>query len=757
MWKLRSVVCGLVLWSALVLVAGQGSTSKWQTLSGKPPLVIARGGLSGLFPDSSEYAYAVAAQISLPNVIMWCDVQLTKDEVGICLPDVKLDNSTDANFILKNKQSSYLVNGVNVTGWFSVDFTMKELAPVSLRQGIFSRTNVFDDSVMPILPVESVVQQIVPRAPYWLNIQHDAFFSQHNLSMRNYVISVSRSIVISYISSPEVNFLRSIVARFKPTTTKLVFRFLGAEVVEPSTNQTYGSLLKNLTFIKTFASGILVPKTYISPMTSGLYQLPSTSVVLDAHKAGLEVFAADFANDASFAYNFSYDPVAEYLSFIDNGVFSVDGVLTDFSVTPSGAIDCYSHMGKNDTAKVPLLVISSEGASGDYPGCSDLAYTKAISDGVDILDCPVQLTRNGIPFCLGSINLLERTNVAETELGTGLISIPDLNIDNGVFAFNLTWDQIKGLRPQITNPFAKDYTLYRNPNNKNAGNFTTLSDFLLLAQNTTSVSGVLIKVENAAYLAEKQGLGVINAVLDALNKTGYNDQTAKKVMIQSTNSSVLEEFKNTTYELVYYVDENIRDATNASISDIKSFASSVVVNKKSVLPINNAFLTGVTGVVPKLQNFNLSVYVQLFSNEYISQAWDFFSDPYFELNSFAQISGMNGAVTDFPSTANKYRRNRCLNFKEMPPYMIPAGPGDLLKILQPSAYPPAIPPSPVLAEDDVNEPPLPAVTQKSPSTTGGNAPGPAAAPPPPPNGQASVAASIFLSSLCLLLATVLVC
>ncbi|KAG9143203.1 hypothetical protein Leryth_010136 [Lithospermum erythrorhizon] len=286
----------------------------------------------------------------------------------------------------------------------------------------------------------------------------------------------------------------------------------------------------------------------------------------------------------------------------------------------------------------------------------------------------------------------------------------------------------------------------------------TLSDFLVLAQNTTSVSGVLIKVENAAYLAEKQGLGVINAVLDALNKTGYNDQTAKKVMIQSTNSSVLEEFKNTTYELVYYVDENIRDATNATISDIKSFASSVVVNKKSVLPINNAFLTGVTGVVPKLQNFNLSVYVQLFSNEFISQAWDFFSDPYFELNSFAQISGMNGAVTDFPSTANKYRRNRCLNFKEMPSYMIPAGPGDLLKILQPSAYPPAIPPSPVLSEDDVNEPPLPAVTQKSPSTTGGNAPGPAAAPPPPPpNGQASVAASIFLSSLCLLLATVHVC
>lgn len=155
--------------------------------------------------------------------------------------------------------------------------------------------------------------------------------------MRSYVLSVSRRVVVNYISSPEVNFLRSIVSRFNQNITKLVFRFFGQSETEPTTNQTYGSLLKNLTFIKTFASGILVPKDYIWPVDKSLYLQAHTSLVADAHKEGLQVFASEFANDNIFSYNYSYDPVAEYLSFFDNGNFSVDGVLSDFPITPSAA------------------------------------------------------------------------------------------------------------------------------------------------------------------------------------------------------------------------------------------------------------------------------------------------------------------------------------------------------------------------------------------------------------------------------------
>ena len=143
--------------------------------------------------------------------------------------------------------------------------------------------------------------------------------------------------VINYISSPEVNFLNSIKSRI-PKTTKLVFRFLEKDQIEPSTKQTYGSLSKNLAFVKTFASGILVPKDYIWPVDSSAYLLPHTSLVSDAHKQGLEIFGSNFVNDFPLSYNYSFDPIEEYLNFVDNRKFSVDGFLSDFPLTASAAI-----------------------------------------------------------------------------------------------------------------------------------------------------------------------------------------------------------------------------------------------------------------------------------------------------------------------------------------------------------------------------------------------------------------------------------
>lgn len=169
-------------------------------------------------------------------------------------------------------------------------------------------------------------------------MQHDAFYTQHNLNMRKYVLSLTKRVTVNYLSSPELAFLRKIAPSFNNTKTKLIFRFLDKGIKEPSTNRTYRLLLNNLKLIRTFASGILVPKSYIWPVTPDNYLLPYTSIVTDAHKARLEIYAADFANDNLFSYNYSYDPLTECLSFIDNGLFSVDGVVTDFPITPSEAI-----------------------------------------------------------------------------------------------------------------------------------------------------------------------------------------------------------------------------------------------------------------------------------------------------------------------------------------------------------------------------------------------------------------------------------
>ena len=59
-----------------------------------------------------------------------------------------------------------------------------------------------------------------------------------------------------------------------------------------------------------------MPKTYMWPLDKVLYLEPHTSAILDAHKEGLEIYAFDFSNDIPFAYDYDYDPVAEYPNFI---------------------------------------------------------------------------------------------------------------------------------------------------------------------------------------------------------------------------------------------------------------------------------------------------------------------------------------------------------------------------------------------------------------------------------------------------------
>ncbi len=155
--------------------------------------------------------------------------------------------------------------------------------------------------------------------------------------MTNYILSIQKLGSVKYISSPELGFLQSLSGGIN-REVNLVFCFLDKALSDPSTNKTYNYMLSNLTFIKTIASGIMVPKNYIWPVTSDNYIQLHTQIVQEAHNAGLEIYASDFSNDGIFPYNYSYDPLGEYLSFVSDGGFSVDGVLTDFPLTASEAI-----------------------------------------------------------------------------------------------------------------------------------------------------------------------------------------------------------------------------------------------------------------------------------------------------------------------------------------------------------------------------------------------------------------------------------
>jgi glycerophosphoryl diester phosphodiesterase len=95
--------------------------------SGERPLVIARGGFSGLFPESSADANSMAIAMSLPDVVLLCNLQLSKDGIGVCTSDIRLNNSTNVQLIYPDAKKTYTVNGKEETGWFSLDYTIDEL------------------------------------------------------------------------------------------------------------------------------------------------------------------------------------------------------------------------------------------------------------------------------------------------------------------------------------------------------------------------------------------------------------------------------------------------------------------------------------------------------------------------------------------------------------------------------------------------------------------------------------------------------
>ncbi|KAK9078827.1 hypothetical protein SSX86_002885 [Deinandra increscens subsp. villosa] len=704
---------------------GPGPGKKWLTLNSMEPLVIAQGGFPGLFPDSSGAGYTAAIAMGVPGTLKYCNLQLTKDNLGICLADLKLDNCTNAATKFPKQQRRYNVNGRDVDGWFPLDFAIDEIMKeISLLQNIYSRASVFDFVYPPLQP--DSVFGIEPKGKLWLNVQYDAFWSSHQLSAIRYIDESKEFFVADFISSPEIGFLKAAGTSktLDTTKTKLVFRFMTPNEVEPTYKETYGALVKKLAMIKTFASGILVPKDYIWPVGKDGYLQPATTLVADAHREGLAVYALGFASDTFSSYNYSYDPAIEYLHFVDNSQFSVDGVVTEFPGSASNAIACLAQSPNPSPKIAKTLVISHNGASIDYPGCTDLAYKKAISDGADIIDCNVQMTKDGVAFCLDSVDLLGKTNAAMAFMDRST-TIPGIQAKSGVFTFDVTWTEIKSVKPLIQNPFQSG-GLLRNPKSKNAGKFLTLPEFLELAKKNSS-TGILIGIQHAAYLASKKGLDIIGSVNNALKNAKLDPK--QQVLIQSDDTSVLAKFKasSPSYRRVLLFSKPISDAPKPVTDDIKKYADAVNVVKKSIVKESKIFFsTGSTKIVEEMHAANISVYVSGFSTETLSMMLDFYSDPYTELISF-MAEGIDGVITDNPKTASAFMRSPCVDPKSTAAFVFnPIKPGDYLAQVEPSILPPAAAPIPPLQTADVVDPPLPPVdasARKKESESGGDGDG----------------------------------
>jgi len=71
--------------------------------------------------------------------------------------------------------------------------------------------------------------------------------------------------------------------------------------------------------------------------------------------------------------------------------------------------------------------------SGVYPGSADLAYQQAITDGTDIIDFSLQMTKDGIVFRANTADLIAETTVV-TKFISRTSNVPELQPKSGIFS-----------------------------------------------------------------------------------------------------------------------------------------------------------------------------------------------------------------------------------------------------------------------------------------------------------------------------------
>jgi glycerophosphoryl diester phosphodiesterase len=357
------------------------SLAQEKTLTGAPTIVVAHRGASGYLPEHTLEAYKMAIEMGADYIEP--DLVVTKDGVLIARHEPMLSGTTDvANRPeFAARKTTRKVDGVETSDWFASDFTLAEIKQLRAKQAMADRDQSKNgqfqvptlQEVIDLAKKEGAARgKVVGIAP---ETKHSTLHAALGLPIEDRLVNVLKEAGWADASAPVV--IQSFeVANLKYLNTRIdvkLAQLLDAEDVDKDGNivlsapyaqpydfvvvgdkRTYKDLLtkEGLAEVKSYAD-ILAPwKPYIlatkqvdqnndgkaddlngdgkTDEQDRVLAQPS-SVVKDAHAAGLQVFTWTFRNEPKrLASTFKGDPAAEYKAFYALGV---DGLFSDFPDT----------------------------------------------------------------------------------------------------------------------------------------------------------------------------------------------------------------------------------------------------------------------------------------------------------------------------------------------------------------------------------------------------------------------------------------
>jgi glycerophosphoryl diester phosphodiesterase len=307
------------------------------------PIVIAHRGASGHLPEHTLAAYAFAIHIGADFIEP--DLVITRDGVLIARHENEISETTDvsAHPEFAHRKTTRLVDGHEVTGWFAEDFTIAEIKTLRARERLPFR-NHYWDGFFEIPTFEEVLELAVRGSRetgrtigVYPETKRPSYFRALGLPLEEPLLAALEARGWTgpdapvFLQSFETGNLRELRER---TGVRLIQ--LLDEPGRPWDFTTSGDLRtyqdlatpEGLAWIAGYADGIGPNKRLIVPLDHDRLLLPPTSLVEDAHRAGLHVHPWTFRSDPPFlAPEYEDRPEREYEQFYGLGV---DGVFSDF-------------------------------------------------------------------------------------------------------------------------------------------------------------------------------------------------------------------------------------------------------------------------------------------------------------------------------------------------------------------------------------------------------------------------------------------
>jgi glycerophosphoryl diester phosphodiesterase len=281
------------------------------------------------------------------------DLVITKDGHLICAHDINIDTVTDVNDrpeFASRKKTVTLNNGVEITGWFTDDFTLEEIKRLRVKQRLTSRDQFYNGifTIPTFHEVLSLLQTMNKELNLNVGIypetKHPTYFESKGLSFDNVLLDTLRQFGYPikgsscseskvYIQSFEEQNLR----RLRNLTDLRLIQLINHPWNRSEDTQKRPMeilTLSGLEQIASYADGISPNKRYFFDFAEyrpylNEHTLRGVELVNEAHKRGLLVHTWTFTNvreDNIITKYFNGSETKEYLYFYEIGI---DGLFTE--------------------------------------------------------------------------------------------------------------------------------------------------------------------------------------------------------------------------------------------------------------------------------------------------------------------------------------------------------------------------------------------------------------------------------------------